>query len=89
MAVDTDTPAVPHHVKGRQFRLYNILMILAMGFGSVSYGYSAGVISQTLGQPSFISYFDLEYCSHRLRTEQKQGDQISLLAPRQKADDGN
>ncbi len=61
MAVDADLSAITQkHVSGRQFRLYNVLMILAMGFGSVSYGYSAGVISQTLGQPSFIKYFKLD-----------------------------
>ncbi|KAJ9606675.1 hypothetical protein H2200_008683 [Cladophialophora chaetospira] len=59
-AVDDASIPIPPHVKGRQFRLYNVLMILAMGFGSVSYGYSAGVISQTLGQPSFIRYFKLD-----------------------------
>lgn len=60
MAPETNTQSVAHHVRGRQFRLYNILMIMAMGFGSISYGYSAGVISQTLGQPSFLKYFELD-----------------------------
>ncbi|KIY03485.1 uncharacterized protein Z520_00176 [Fonsecaea multimorphosa CBS 102226] len=60
MAATTDTTSVAHHVGGRQFQFYNIIMILAMGFGSISYGYSAGVISQTLGQPSFLKYFDLD-----------------------------
>lgn len=62
MAIDSDIDNMPiaHHVSGRQFRFYNVLMIVAMGLGSVSYGYSAGVISQTLGQPSFISYFKLD-----------------------------
>jgi MFS family permease len=60
MTLDTDNVAISHHVSGRQFRLYNVLMVFAMGLGSVSYGYSAGVISQTLSQPSFISYFKLD-----------------------------
>ncbi|OAG39863.1 hypothetical protein AYO21_05929 [Fonsecaea monophora] len=60
MAAMIEAPSVAHHVGGRQFQFYNIIMILAMGFGSISYGYSAGVISQTLGQPSFQKYFDLD-----------------------------
>lgn len=60
MADTTGATSVVHHIGGRQFQYYNIIMILAMGFGSISYGYSAGVISQTLGQPSFLRYFDLD-----------------------------
>jgi MFS family permease len=60
MASNVEDAPVAHHVSGRQFKVYNVLMILAMGFGSVSYGYSAGVISQTLGQPSFLRYFGLD-----------------------------
>lgn len=31
-----------------------------MTLGSLSYGYSASIIASTLGQPQFISYFDLD-----------------------------
>jgi MFS family permease len=37
-----------------------ISMILIMAFGSISTGYSASVIGPTLGQPTFIEYFELE-----------------------------
>lgn len=60
MAMEARNMPIVEHVSGRQFRFYNVLMIVAMGLGSVSYGYSAGVISQTLGQPSFIEYFELD-----------------------------
>lgn len=44
----------------RQFNGYNFFIVLAMGFGSMCYGYSAAIIATTLVQPSFISYFDLD-----------------------------
>lgn len=48
------------HSKSRQFRPYNILMILLMSLGSIGYGYNASIIATTLAQPSFISYFELD-----------------------------
>jgi sugar porter (SP) family MFS transporter len=60
MVVETANHSVAHHVGGRQFRFYNVLIIVTMGLGSISYGYSAGIISQTLGQPSFLKYFHLD-----------------------------
>ncbi|KAK3696007.1 hypothetical protein LTR37_018225 [Vermiconidia calcicola] len=36
------------------------LIILFVTFGSVTYGYSASIIATTLGQPSFLSYFELD-----------------------------
>ncbi|KAJ5621156.1 MFS transporter SP family sugar:H+ symporter [Penicillium lagena] len=44
----------------RQFRTYNVMVIFAMGLGSISMGYSASIIGTTLAQPSFLEYFDLE-----------------------------
>ena len=43
-----------HHSNRTQFKVWNILMVLAMGVGSVSYGYSANVIAASLGwKPKF------------------------------------
>lgn len=38
--LDEQNQPVQHSDK-RQFRLYNILVVVAMSFGSMSYGYSA------------------------------------------------
>ena len=54
-----DSPAVLHHASGRQFRIYNVLMVLLMSAGSMSYGYSASIIATTLAQPAFLTYFNL------------------------------
>ena len=35
------------HVKHRQFRLYNVLVIFAMAFASMAMGYSACIIATT------------------------------------------
>ncbi|KIW55829.1 hypothetical protein PV05_04548 [Exophiala xenobiotica] len=48
------------HSTARQFRWYNVLMVLLMSLGSIEYGYNASIISTTLAQPSFISYFQLD-----------------------------
>jgi hypothetical protein len=45
--------------KGRQFRSYNIVVILAMSFGSIAMGYSGSIIGSTLAQHSFYEYFQL------------------------------
>lgn len=37
------------HVKKRQFRVYNVLVNILMGFGSITMGYSASIIGTTLG----------------------------------------
>lgn len=42
----------------KSMRPYNIMVILAMGFGSIAMGYSGSVIGSTLAQPTFIEYFD-------------------------------
>ena len=54
-----DDSQVVQHTEKRQFKLYNVLVILAMSFGSISMGYSGSVIGVTLGQPSFVEYFEL------------------------------
>jgi MFS family permease len=46
--------------KGRQFRTYNIMVILAMSFGSIAMGYSGSIIGSTLAQDSFYDYFALK-----------------------------
>jgi MFS family permease len=43
---------------GRSYTLYNLRIILALTFGSFTFGYGFSVISNTLGQPGFISYFN-------------------------------
>ena len=48
------------HSKERQFRWINVTMTLVMGLGSITYGYSASVISTALIQPSFISHMGLD-----------------------------
>ncbi|KIW77784.1 hypothetical protein Z517_07617 [Fonsecaea pedrosoi CBS 271.37] len=40
--------------------LYNVAILCYVGLGSASYGYAAAVIGNTVGQPSFIRYFDLD-----------------------------
>ncbi|KAK4616777.1 MFS-type transporter oryC [Fulvia fulva] len=39
---------------------YNLWMMLFVSLGSLCYGYTANVISATLAQPTFITYFDLD-----------------------------
>ncbi|KAF3801241.1 High-affinity glucose transporter [Colletotrichum gloeosporioides] len=38
---------------------YNLAIILFATLGSLTYGYSTGIIATTLGQPTFREYFDL------------------------------
>lgn len=60
--IDQDTVGrmVHHEDKRTQFKFRNVLMVLAMGMGSLSYGYSANVIAASLAQPTFIKYFGLD-----------------------------
>ncbi|KAH0833679.1 Sugar transporter family protein [Fonsecaea pedrosoi] len=37
-----------------------LLIVLFVALGSLTYGYSASIIATTLGQPSFIAYFELD-----------------------------
>ncbi|KIW14757.1 hypothetical protein PV08_07542 [Exophiala spinifera] len=50
-----------HHegVKKQKINAYNVLLLCFIGLGSMTYGYTASIIGTTLGQPSFIEYFDL------------------------------
>lgn len=38
-------------------------------FGSLTYGYSSSIIGTTLGQPSFIAYFELDKRSNATQLE--------------------
>ncbi|CAK7212829.1 hypothetical protein SBRCBS47491_001597 [Sporothrix bragantina] len=59
-----ETAVVPHpavqHGSGRQFRMYNVMVIFAMSFASIAMGYSASIIGTTLAQPTFRAYFELD-----------------------------
>lgn len=44
----------------RQFNLYNFFIILAVSFGSMSYGYASSAIAPVLALPEFIEYFELD-----------------------------
>ncbi|KAK4494564.1 hypothetical protein PRZ48_013920 [Zasmidium cellare] len=44
---------------GRKLNAYNVWMLLFVSIGSMTYGYTASIIGSTLGQPTFIAYFNL------------------------------
>jgi MFS family permease len=44
----------------QKVNIFNVLILIFVGLGSISFGYSASVISITLGQPSFLEYFHLD-----------------------------
>jgi MFS family permease len=44
----------------RTYTLYNLRIILVLTFGSLTFGYGFSVISNTLGQPGFLSFFGLD-----------------------------
>lgn len=48
------------HIPKRRFKAINLIFTFIMGLGSMSYGYSATVISSTLAQPSFNAYMGLD-----------------------------
>ncbi|CAK7237540.1 hypothetical protein SEUCBS140593_010003 [Sporothrix eucalyptigena] len=48
---------------------YNVLVICAIGLGSLSFGYAGAVIGTLLGQPSFQTYFDLATRPHATQLE--------------------
>ncbi|KAL4800104.1 general substrate transporter [Aspergillus venezuelensis] len=50
--------------RGKSISRYNFLIIAFATFGSIAYGYSSAIIGSTLGQPSFLSYFDLDTASN-------------------------
>jgi len=43
----------------RAYTLYNLRIILVLTLGSFTFGYGFSVISNTIGQPGFIAYFNL------------------------------
>lgn len=43
----------------QRINAFNVFILIFVGFGSMTYGYTAAVIGTTLGQPSFIEYFEL------------------------------
>jgi MFS family permease len=43
----------------RTYTFYNLRIILVLTLGSLTFGYGFSVISNTLGQPGFLSYFNL------------------------------
>ncbi len=45
---------------GKKLNTYNLMMILFVSLGSLCYGYTANVISATLAQPTFTTYFALD-----------------------------
>ena len=49
-----------HQVRRQRINAFNVLILCFCGLGSMSYGYTASIIGTTLGQPSFISYFELD-----------------------------
>ncbi|EIW82728.1 general substrate transporter [Coniophora puteana RWD-64-598 SS2] len=42
------------------YSAFNICIILVLALGSLTYGYAFSVISNTIGQPGFLSYFNLD-----------------------------
>ncbi|KAF2018528.1 general substrate transporter [Aaosphaeria arxii CBS 175.79] len=50
----------------KKLNAYNAWMILFVSIGSLCYGYTANVISATLAQPTFLTYFELDTRSDAL-----------------------
>lgn len=54
-------PTHMEHVKGRQFRWYNVIVVVIMSLGGTTiFGYTSSVIGMTLAQPTFIEYMGLD-----------------------------
>ncbi|KAF2117727.1 MFS transporter [Lophiotrema nucula] len=49
-----------HGVRRQRINTFNVLILCFVGLGSMTYGYTASIIGTTLGQPSFIEYFELD-----------------------------
>lgn len=46
--------------KKQKLTLYNVFILMFIGLGSLTYGYTASIIGTTLGQlPSWIALFDV------------------------------
>ena len=55
------SPAAPTQaIKRQKLNLNNVLILFFAGLGSMTYGYTASIIGTTLGQPTFIKYFNLD-----------------------------
>ncbi|KAF2013703.1 MFS transporter [Aaosphaeria arxii CBS 175.79] len=46
--------------KRQRINAFNVFILIFVGLGSMTYGYTASIIGTTLGQPSFITYFALD-----------------------------
>lgn len=49
-----------HGARRQHINAFNVLILCFVGLGSMTYGYTASIIGTTLGQPSFIKYFELD-----------------------------
>ncbi|KAI1618273.1 MFS transporter [Exophiala viscosa] len=47
-------------LRRQKLNVHTVAVLAVLGFGSITYGYTASIIGTTLGQPSFIAYFDLD-----------------------------
>ncbi|KAL2406535.1 MFS-type transporter criB [Exophiala dermatitidis] len=47
-------------LRRQKLNVHTCAVLVVLGFGSLTYGYTASIIGTTLGQPSFIKYFDLD-----------------------------
>jgi urea transporter len=47
-------------LKRQKLNAYTLFILCTLGLGSLTYGYTASIIGTTLGQPSFIKYFELD-----------------------------
>jgi hypothetical protein len=65
---EKNIPADVHveHLRKRQFKHYNIMVIAAMCWASMGMGYSASIIGTTLG--TLVMHFWLPFLSRRCRT---------------------
>ncbi|KAF2491009.1 MFS transporter [Lophium mytilinum] len=47
-------------MRKQRINAFQVLILCFVGLGSMTYGYTASIIGTTLGQPSFIEYFELD-----------------------------
>lgn len=47
-------------IKRQKLNAHNVFILIFVGLGSMTYGYTASIIGTTLGQPTFLEYFQLE-----------------------------
>ncbi|KAK5311535.1 hypothetical protein LTR93_011688 [Exophiala xenobiotica] len=59
--IDHYNPVAMEHQKGRQYRWYNVIVVIMMSLGATAtYGYTSNVVGMTLAQPTFIVYMGLD-----------------------------